>query len=98
MNWFALYAKLLRSFFVALKLGIGRERSAQGAKQFMKSTPELNFIKTKSRHLKCQILAFERQIPIFTISNFMKLLLEYYCKEVTLNYQKDAFNMLKSNV
>ena len=32
-------AQLLRSFLLAQMLGAGRERSAQGAKQFMKSTP-----------------------------------------------------------
>ena len=32
-------AQLLRSFLLEQMLGAGRERSAQGAKQFMKSTP-----------------------------------------------------------
>ena len=38
---FAPFAQLLRSFLMAQMLGAGRERSAQGAKQFMKLTPGL---------------------------------------------------------
>ena len=51
INWFAPYAdlyapyaKLLRSFSVACKFGVGQERSTKGAKQFMKSTPWWYFI------------------------------------------------------